>query len=104
MNSRSPDPKRVSTPVVERLKRAIRMQNRRATRPTKAFSKKFQNQVHALALDFAFCNFTRVQRTLRMSLAVAAGIIETLRMMEDIVVSWTCVGRTRQRRAVKEDG
>jgi hypothetical protein len=60
------------------------MQNRRFTRLTNAFSKKFQNHVHALALYFAFYNFVRVHKTLRMSSAMAAGVSQTLWTMEDI--------------------
>jgi hypothetical protein len=63
---------------------SIRMQNRRFTRLTNAFSKKFQNHVHALALYFAFYNFVRVHKTLRMSPAMAAGVSKTLWTMEDI--------------------
>ena len=41
------------------------MQNRRFTRLTNAFSKKFENHVHALALYFMFYNFVRIHKTLR---------------------------------------
>lgn len=79
-----PDPKHVSTSYVERSNLSIRMQNRRFTRLTNAFSKKFQNHVHALALYFAFYNFVRVHKTLRMTPAMAAGLVDTLWSMEDI--------------------
>jgi ectoine hydroxylase-related dioxygenase (phytanoyl-CoA dioxygenase family) len=52
------------------------VQNRRFTRLTNAFSKKFENHVHALALYFMFYNFVRVHKTLRMSPAMAAGLLE----------------------------
>jgi hypothetical protein len=61
------------------------MQNRRFTRLTNAFSKKFQNHVHALALYFAFYNFARIHKTLKMTPAMAAGVVETLWTMEDVV-------------------
>jgi IS1 family transposase len=80
-----PDPKHVSTSYVERANLSIRMQNRRFTRLTNAFSKKFQNHVHALALYFAFYNFARIHKTLKMTPAMAAGIVDTLWTMEDIV-------------------
>ena len=51
---------------------------------TNAFSKKFENHVHALALYFMFYNFVRVHKTLRMSPAMAAGVSQTLWTMEDI--------------------
>lgn len=79
-----PDQDHVSTSYVERSNLSIRMQNRRFTRLTNAFSKKFSNHVHALALYFLFYNFVRVHKTLRMSPAMAAGISSTLWTMEDI--------------------
>jgi hypothetical protein len=69
---------------VERSNLSIRMQNRRFTRLTNAFSKTFQNHVHALALYFAFYSFVRVHKTLRMTPAMAAGVTDTLWTIEDI--------------------
>jgi 3-methyladenine DNA glycosylase/8-oxoguanine DNA glycosylase len=80
----NPDPAHVSTSYVERSNLSIRMQNRRFTRLTNAFSKKFENHVHALALYFMFYNFVRQHKTLRTSPAMAAGIADTLWSMEDI--------------------
>jgi hypothetical protein len=37
-----------------------------------------------LALYFAFYNFVRVHKTLRMTPAMAAGVVDTLWTMEDI--------------------
>ena len=79
-----PDPAHVSTSYVERANLSIRMQNRRFTRLTNAFSKKLDNHIHALALYFCFYNFVRVHKTLRMSPAMAAGVSATLWTMEDI--------------------
>lgn len=79
-----PDAADVSTSYVERANLSIRMQNRRFTRLTNAFSKKFQNHVHALALYFAFYNFVRIHKTLRMTPAMAAGITDRLWTLEDI--------------------
>jgi IS1 family transposase len=81
----NPDIKHVSTSHVERMNLSIRMQNRRFTRLTNGFSKKLDNHIHALALYFAFYNFCRVHKTLRMSPAMAAGIVDTLWSMDDIV-------------------
>jgi IS1 family transposase len=80
----NPDEAHISTSYVERANLSIRMQNRRFTRLTNAFSKKFKNHVHALALYFMFYNFVRVHKTLRMTPAMAAGVSETLWTMEDI--------------------
>jgi IS1 family transposase len=79
-----PDMAQVSTSYVERANLSIRMQTRRFTRLTNGFSKKFQNHVHALALYFAFYNFIRMHKTLRMTPAMAAGISDTLWTMEDL--------------------
>jgi len=80
----NPDQAHISTSYVERSNLSIRMQNRRFTRLTNAFSKKFENHIHALALYFMFYNFVRVHKTLRMSPAMAAGVSQTLWTMEDI--------------------
>jgi hypothetical protein len=63
----------------------MRMSMRRFTRLTNAFSKKLDNHIHALALYFAFYNFGRIHKTLRMSPAMVAGIVDRLWSMEDIV-------------------
>ncbi len=80
-----PDMDKVSTSYVERANLSIRMQNRRFTRLTNAFSKKLQNHIHALALYFAFYNFIRMHKTLRMTPAMAAGIADRLWSWEDII-------------------
>jgi len=61
------------------------MQNRRFTRLTNAFSKKLDNHIHALALYFAFYNFCRIHKSLRVTPAMAAGITDRLWTLEDIV-------------------
>jgi len=50
---------------IERQNLSIRMGTRRLTRLTNAFSKKWENHWAALALRFAWYNFSRVHRTLR---------------------------------------
>jgi IS1 family transposase len=79
-----PDLAHVSTSYAERSNLSIRMQNRRFTRLTNAFSKKFENHVHALALYFMFYNFVRIHKTLKMTPAMAAGVSETLWSMSDL--------------------
>ena len=79
-----PDLAHVSTSYVERSNLSIRMQNRRFTRLTNAFSKKFENHVHALGLYFMFYNFVGIHKTLKMTPAMAAGVSKTLWSMEDI--------------------
>ena len=81
----NPDIAHVSTSHVERMNLSIRMQNRRFTRLTNAFSKKLDNHIHALALYFAFYNFCRIHKTLRVTPAMAAGITDKLWSLDDIV-------------------
>jgi len=82
----NPDIAHVSTSHVERMNLSIRMQNRRFTRLTNAFSKKLDNHIHALALYFAFYNFCRVHKSLRVTPAMAAGVTDRLWTLEDIIV------------------
>jgi hypothetical protein len=80
----NPDEAHVSTSYVERSNLSIRMRNRRFTRLTNVFSKKLDNHIHMLALYFAFYNFVRIHKTLRMTPAMAAGVSDRLWSMEDI--------------------
>jgi len=68
------DPDRICTSHVERKNLTIRMQGRRMTRLTNAFSKKWDNHRAALALWFAYYNFCRPHSTIKTTPAVAAGI------------------------------
>jgi IS1 family transposase len=79
-----PDRKHVSTSYVERQNLTMRMSMRRFTRLTNAFSKKLDNHIHALALYFAFYNFCRIHKTLKVTPAMAAGITDKLWSLEDI--------------------
>jgi hypothetical protein len=63
----------------------MRMQMRRFTRLTNAFSKKFDNHCHALAIYFVWYNFVKVHKSIRMAPAMAAGITDKLWSVEDIV-------------------
>jgi len=79
-----PDLAHVSTSHVERSNLTMRMQMRRFTRLTNAFSKKFENHMHMVALYTCWYNFVRVHKTLRMSPAMAAGLSATLWSMDDL--------------------
>lgn len=81
----NPDPTHISTSHVERSNLSIRMQNRRFTRLTNGFSKKIDNHFHMLALYFAFYNFCRVHKTLRVTPAMQAGIADHVWTLEEIV-------------------
>jgi hypothetical protein len=81
----NPDPELVNTSFVERQNLTMRMSMRRFTRLTNAFSKKFENHCHALALYFVFYNFCRVHKTLGATPAMAAGLVDKVLKMTDIV-------------------
>lgn len=71
-----PDPERICTSIVERQNLTMRMQIRRLTRLTNAFSKKWENLWAALCLHFAYYNLCRVHRSLRVTPAMEAGITD----------------------------
>ena len=60
----NPDPDHISTSYIERLNLTTRMQVRRLTRLTNAFSKNPENLRSAIALHFAHYNFVRRHQTL----------------------------------------
>jgi len=70
----NPDPAKVSTSHVERQNLTMRMQMRRLTRLTNAFSKKWEKLYAMLSLYFAWYNFCRIHQTLRITPAMEAGI------------------------------
>jgi hypothetical protein len=71
-----PDPEGICTSIVERQNVTMRMQIRRLTRLTNAFSKKWENLWAALCLYFAYCNLCRIHRSLRVTPAMEAGIAD----------------------------
>ena len=74
-----------STSYVERHNLTIRMANRRFTRRTNAFSKKFSKHEAAMHLFAVYYNFCRIHQTLLVSPAMEAGIEDKLRDVEWIV-------------------
>ncbi|MGD1089268.1 MAG: IS1 family transposase [Verrucomicrobiota bacterium] len=81
----SPDISRVSTSHVEKQNHTLRMHCRRLTRLTNAFSKKFENFEAAVALNFAYYNFCKTHKSLRMTPAQAAGIESSAWTVEELV-------------------
>src|SRR6202007_3109004 len=80
-----PDQKHISTSLVERQNLTMRMQMRRFTRLTNAFSKKAENHRAAVALHFAHYNLVCVHKTLRVTLAMAASVTDRLWSLEELV-------------------
>jgi IS1 family transposase len=86
-----PDPDLVSTSYVERSNLTLRMQQRRFTRLTNAFSKKAENHAHAVSLFFLYYNYCRPHQTLTQNLgvkttpAMATGLTDRVWTVDDIV-------------------
>lgn len=81
----NPDAKHISTSYVERSNLTMRMHMRRFTRLTNAFSKKVENHAAAIALHTMYYNFVRIHQTLKVTPAMAAGVMDKLWEMDDVV-------------------
>jgi IS1 family transposase len=81
----SPDPAHISTSYAERQNLTMRMHMRRFTRLTNAFSKKFENHMHMVALYTVWYNYVKQHKSLKgISPAMAAGLSDTLWSMKDM--------------------
>ena len=87
----NPDTSKISTSYVERQNLTMRMNMRRLTRLTNAFSKKIENLEYAIALHFMYYNFCRphttlnLKRNLGITPAMAAGAANRAWTIEDII-------------------
>jgi IS1 family transposase len=81
----NPDPKHISTSFVERQNLTMRMQLRRFTRLTNAFSKKVSHLKAACALHFAYYNFCRVHSSLRVTPAMEAGLTDHVWTITELI-------------------
>ena len=81
----NPETKHISTSYVERQNLTMRMNMRRFTRLTNAFSKKLENHMHAISLYFMHYNFVRIHKSLKVTPAMEAGISKKLWEISDIV-------------------
>jgi len=82
-----PDPERICTSHVERQNLTMRMQIRRLTRLTNAFSKKRANLWAGLALYFAWYDFCRIHRSIRVTPAMEAGITDHVWRVQEMLES-----------------
>lgn len=80
-----PDPRHISTSYVERQNLTIRMANRRFTPLTNAFSKKLDNHEAACALHFAYYNFFRIHKSLRVTPAMESGITDHIWSLRELL-------------------
>lgn len=83
--SGNPDPKYINTSHIERFNLTMRMTNRRFTRLTNAFSKKWRNHELMIAIHAVHYNFVRMHKTLRCTPAMAADLSSTLWSLEDMI-------------------
>ena len=88
----NPDPDLVSTSYIERQNLTMRMNVRRLTRLTNAFSKKIENHRHSISLHYMYYNFCRKHQTLTKARgglhttpAMAAGVANHVWTLEEVV-------------------
>jgi IS1 family transposase len=81
----APDHDHISTSYVERQNLNMRMNMRRFTRLTNAFSKKLENHIAMVALFHMHYNFVRIHQTLRVTPAMEAGLSSHAWSIQDIV-------------------
>ena len=81
----NPDLSKISRSYVERKNLTMRMNMRRLTRLTNAFSKKLYNLYCAVSLHFFYYNFIRIHQTIRVTPAMQAGITKHLWNWEDFL-------------------
>lgn len=81
----NPDPKRVCASHVERQNLSMKMGIRRFTRLTNAFSKKWENHWAALCVWFAFYNFCRIHKTLRITPAMESKLTDHVWELEEML-------------------
>src|SRR5579862_9282105 len=82
-----PDPAKIWTSHNGRQNLTIRMQMRRLTRLTNALSKKWENLWAAYCLHFAYYNFCRIHKTLRVTPAMEAGITGRVWDLRDLLAA-----------------
>lgn len=80
-----PDFDLICTSHIERQNGSLRQWCKRLTRLTYAFSKKWENLEAALTLHFAYYNFCRVHRTIKMTPAMKAGITDHLWTLAELL-------------------
>ena len=82
-----PDPAKICTSHVERQNLTIRMQMRRLTRLTNAFSRKWESLWAAYRLHLACYNFCRIHQTIRVTPAMESGITNRIWEIQDLLAA-----------------
>jgi len=83
--SGDPEIERISTSFSERFNLSIRMGNRRMTRLTNAFSKKWENHEAMMNLFLGVCNFCKIHGTLKTTPAVAARLTDHVWTVRELI-------------------
>lgn len=83
--SGKPDPTHISTSYIERSNLTVRMQNRRFTRLTNAYSKRWRNHAASMALWVCYYNLCWVHATLHTTPAMAMGITDHVWTIGELV-------------------
>jgi len=83
--SGNPHRSKICTSYVERNNLNLRMNVRRLTRLTNAFSRKWENLKAALSLWFWYYNFVRIHTSTRVTPAMAAGVTNRVWELEEII-------------------
>ena len=78
----------ITTSHIERQNLTMRMQMRRFTRLTNAFSKKLENLRAAVALHFMWYNFVRRHSAHDLTPAVAAGVTGQQWPIDRLLPDW----------------
>lgn len=81
------DPQFISTSYIERQNLTLRMQQRRFTRLTNAFSKKLENHIAATALYAAWYNLCRVHEAHRVTPAMQLGVADHVWTIRELVAA-----------------
>jgi len=80
-------PDTISTSFIERQNLTLRMSQRRLTRLSNGFSKKYENHCAAVALYATHYNFCRVHETLRLTPAMQLGVTDHVWTISELVTA-----------------
>jgi len=81
----SGNPRHISTSFIERQNLTLRQSQRRLTRLSNGFSKKYENHCAAIALYATNYNFCRVHETLRITPAMQLGVTDHVWTISELV-------------------
>lgn len=98
----NPKAEAASTSYVEWQNLTIRMAVRRHTRLTNAYSKKFDNHVHMVAIYTMFYYWLRIHKTLKVTPAMEVGLTDRVWEWSDILEAMDAETPTKKRDLYKK--